>query len=214
MLVAIDGTGELSPTLYYQNNHNSLIAQLVRETRQNPKKYVAGPTLDGDSCFSAAWAIALDIKRTVGADRGPVFLAGHSRGGAICIAVAGLLRQDNILVECMMLFDAVNRSLSLNAATIPGNVKYAYHAMRNDVVGSRPWFGHCGTSIESPGVLVTYRFNATHAGVGGTPWSGAGSKSWFRDRPTAAWMNRERDQKGTNEVKNWAWMMMRKRGMI
>jgi hypothetical protein len=114
----------------------------------------------------------------------------------------------------MMLFDAVNRSLSLNAATIPGNVKYAYHAMRNDVVGSRPWFGHCGTSIESPGVLVTYRFNATHAGVGGTPWSGAGSKSWFRDRPTAAWMNKERDQKGTNEVKNWAWMMMRRRAMI
>jgi len=64
------------------------------------------------------------------------------------------------------------------------------------------------------GVLVKCNFNATHAAVGGTPWSGVESKSWFHDRPKAPWMNKDRDNKGTNEVKMWAWMMMRKHGMI
>jgi hypothetical protein len=169
MLVGIDGTGSWSDSEYAEDNRNSLIAQLVRDMRG---KYFRGPTTDGVSCHHIGVQVAHFITCNLKSSAGPVILAGHSRGGAICVIAARLLRADNVPIECMLLLDAVDRSWS-NAAVIPSNVKYAYHAIRKDEIGSRPGFGHCGTSIESPGVLVKCSFNATHAAVGGQTFQGS-----------------------------------------
>jgi pimeloyl-ACP methyl ester carboxylesterase len=66
-----------------------------------------------------------------------VYLAGHSRGGAICVQIAKLLRPEDIRIECMILFDAVDRTLALNAKCIPGNVVQACHAMRDVAVDAQ-----------------------------------------------------------------------------
>ena len=209
MLVGIDGTGDPNDFQYQSDNRHSLITELVRATRG---MYFRGPTVDGRSSHHLAMEVAHWIVLNRKRIEGPLFMAGHSRGGAICIVAARFLRDEKVPIECMLLLDAVDRSWS-HAAVIPSNVKFAYHAMRKDEVGSRSSFGHCGTSIESPGVLVKCPFNATHAGVGGTPWSGVEAKH-FSDHVTPAWMTKERDQKGTNEVKTWAWMMLRKHGAL
>jgi hypothetical protein len=52
----------------------------------------------------------------------PLFLAGHSRGGAAVIWVANLLKRDAIEVDGMFLLDAVDRTASLKSVEkIPGN---------------------------------------------------------------------------------------------
>ena len=207
MFVGIDGSGDSNDFDYQHANSNSLISQLVRTVRG---RYFRGPTDVGLNTHSISTQVAQWILANRARIAGPLFMAGHSRGGAICIDAARQLKREQLSVECMLLLDAVDRS-SCQASMIPGNVKFAYHAMRKEEIHSRTSFGHCGTFIEPPGVLKVCSFNATHAGMGGTPWSGV-EKRWFRDSVSPAWMNRDRDYKGTNEIRTWAWMMLRKHG--
>jgi pimeloyl-ACP methyl ester carboxylesterase len=64
----------------------------------------------------------------------PVYLAGHSRGGAAVIAAAQRVRRK---IAAMFLFDAVDRTVDLDCATISGNVQNVYHAMRNPEFAKR-----------------------------------------------------------------------------
>jgi len=106
---------------------------------------------------------------------GNIHLAGYSRGGAIAIAVAQQIRAEfpNVRIPVMALFDAVDREWHYgDLQTIPGNVVIAYHARRNRIVGSRFYFGNCGTAAEPPCKLVQLTFVTTHGGMGGVPWNG------------------------------------------
>jgi len=209
MFIGVDGTGESNDFQYQENNRISLISQLVRATGG---MYFRGPSIAG----SATHGISMNVVHWILSHRarfkGPLFMAGHSRGGAICILAARQLKLRGVTVECMLLLDAVDRAPTGSAGIIPSNVKYAYHAMRNDEIGSRPLFGHCGTAIERPGKLVKLAFNGTHAAIGGTPWSGVESEH-HKDHVKPPWMNKERDYQASNEVKMWAWMMLKRQGL-
>lgn len=105
-----------------------------------------------------------------------VNLIGHSRGGLAVIEVARRLRDFNpsIAVNFLGLFDAVDRYLYFDGDSIPANVKYAYHAIRDPKVGSRSSFGNTGTSVENHGatLYVPKIFKATHGALGGDPVGG------------------------------------------
>jgi hypothetical protein len=111
-----------------------------------------------------------------------IFMAGYSRGGAIVIHTAALLKSMKtkdgkpIQVEALFLFDAVDRAVQLNAKTIPSNVRNCYHAMRDRRTMSRETFGNCGLSAESSKTNLVKRndFYTTHAGMGGVLWGEKG----------------------------------------
>lgn len=98
-----------------------------------------------------------------------IYLSGFSRGGAAAIVLAHQLRDFDIPVAGMFLFDAVDRSRSLpNAMTlsIPDNVGAAFHAIRAPEVRSRVAFGNCGTRSDCGNLRIAH-FATTHGGVGG-----------------------------------------------
>ncbi len=94
-----------------------------------------------------------------------IILIGHSRG---CLATTVLAKMLSpiVTVYFMGLYDSVDRNQCLNSTVIE-NVKYAYHAMRNDEMNSRGTFGH--SSIKAgPGVELTAKnFYTSHGGIGG-----------------------------------------------
>jgi len=64
----------------------------------------------------------------------PIYLAGHSRGGAAVVMVAQMLEKQGIPVAAMFLFDAVDRTTNWlgDVETVPGNVETCCHAVRNE----------------------------------------------------------------------------------
>jgi hypothetical protein len=95
-------------------------------------EYERGPSLDGYRTFDKAEAFFKKIRSNPRLGREPLFLAGHSRGGAAVIRIAQLLKPNNIEVKAMFLFDAVDRTLSgTKVQLIPSNVRSCYHAMRD-----------------------------------------------------------------------------------
>lgn len=104
-------------------------------------------------------------------------MTGYSRGGAIVIDTARLLQErGGVSVKALFLFDAVCRSPELMGQCIPGNVKYAYHALRMPSTSSRESFGHCGLSAAGTALLLTHSFYTTHGGMGGVPRGEKGLK--------------------------------------
>jgi hypothetical protein len=94
-----------------------------------------------------------------------IVLVGHSRG---CLATTALAKMLSPIVQVyfMGLYDSVDRNQCLDSTVIE-NVKYVYHAMRSDEMGSRSSFGHSST-IAGPGVVLTKKsFYTSHGGIGG-----------------------------------------------
>lgn len=101
-----------------------------------------------------------------------IFLSGFSRGAAAILCVSHELNKLGIPVHGMYLFDAVDRAYVMpNSQTgqVPGNVKHAFHAMRDPLGGSRKTFGNCGLEGTN-GNLLKKPFETTHGGVGGWPY--------------------------------------------
>lgn len=101
-------------------------------------------------------------------------LAGYSRGGAAVIHACNVLLRKNITVDCLLLFDAVDRTMNLGGVQqIPENVRCVYHARRHDDTKSRGSFDNCGTSMRSSASIgKTYHekfFYGTHGAIGGVP---------------------------------------------
>jgi Uncharacterized alpha/beta hydrolase domain (DUF2235) len=75
-----------------------------------------------------------EIKKNSALHKQPLFLAGHSRGGAAVVWVANLLKRDAIEVDGMFLFDAVDRTTSprwlMSVDRIPANLKFVAHALQ------------------------------------------------------------------------------------
>lgn len=176
----VDGTGETNDASYARTFENSFVNQYYKNWEPGLRFYHRGPTLLGTQTANYAREAYHFIKRTYklrGAQA--VFLAGYSRGGAAVIEVASWLQEDDIEVECLILFDAVDRSSlggvggTFNNTPIPANVKHLIHAKRMARTQSRESFGNCGTTYErfDQKRYAVKEFFATHGGLGGTPWN-------------------------------------------
>lgn len=118
--------------------------------------------------------VARSVRLGSGAQPKPVieprtFLVGYSRGGAAAIQVANLLAREGKPVEAMFLFDAVDRTLLLSDVdSIPANVKYCAHAVRNEgaLVVMESELGRLSQDCAREGVLTFRRFEARQLATG------------------------------------------------
>ncbi len=99
-----------------------------------------------------------------------VCLAGYSRGGAAVVFAAKKLEEMSIVVDYLILFDAVDRSPMPCDSFIPANVRQVWHAMRHPDAGSREIFGNTATSPKAGTQYDKFECMTTHGGMGGTPW--------------------------------------------
>lgn len=181
MIIGIDGTSEdwlfVDKGKYDSQMKESFVSRLVR--LETNSFYARGPSISGAECLHIVHDALHQISASYNT-REPIFLAGYSRGAAVCIEIAHKLKLkygEQLPIKAMFLFDAVARQPQLKyAGEIPGNVLHAYHAIRDASVHSRTYFGNCGLISRKVGVLITRTFHGTHAALGGIPWTG--------DKPT------------------------------
>ena len=138
MLYVIDGTGSNSDKEYRHGMAHGFCRRMEKEFGAH---YFREPvTLDfGKSTIKIAAEvydrIFEGINRSTNRSREPIFLAGHSRGGAAAIRVAGKLGNKGINVRALFLFDAVDRATDfVFTSKIPNNVEMTYHARRDPVL--------------------------------------------------------------------------------
>lgn len=171
--IGIDGTGPAGDA-YDEAMKNSFVNVLNRNwIYSKVHNYFRGPTLLGKETYTIAQIAFTYLLSQLKANPGAaVCLAGHSRGGAAVIEVAYRLQRVNIAVDCMILFDAVDRSDTVDSYVIPKNVNVVHHALRNRLAMSRLSFGNCGRQLESRHTQYTEQhFWCTHTAVGGVPWT-------------------------------------------
>ena len=226
MFIGIDGTGPRSNNAYEIEFQDSFVNKLYRNCslRDAYSVYRRGPTLWGFESTSISSEVVNFVKKVVqnyGDNR--ICMGGYSRGGAICIDVAQRLQRDTSLdveIECMVLFDAVDRAPGIDASYIPENVQYAYHAMRDPKLGSRSYFGNCGTTINSPGKLEMRYFLATHAALGGMPGTGDSTRTVpkYKRHGRIEFIEKEiisegDDKDGSRRVREWVQSKIQRHGL-
>lgn len=147
--------------------------------------YHRGPSITGHETYALArMAYTWVLTRWKTGQAKAIFLAGYSRGAAAVIEVAYWLKADGIPVECLILFDAVDRSMPglgggvggvFQNTKIVSTVKQTIHPMRDIwATGSRITFGRCGQKAEDESMpFAKMHFFGTHAAIGGTPWKEA-----------------------------------------
>ena len=188
ILVGIDGT---SDDFFPYGDHNeryddafvnSFVRKLCDEPPAANKKYLRGPLATGGGALQAANQGLEFILAQHRADATvPILLTGYSRGGAGVIFIATRLKQQNIDVEAMLLFDCVDRfsvphsrpgvgNENIDATVIPNNVGDVLHVLRSPESGSRINFGNSGRQSSPPTRYKEAFFTCTHAGIGGVPW--------------------------------------------
>lgn len=146
MIYIIDGTGPLSTGEYeieMAGSHCSVIHHLNRDQ----SSYERGPSgLDfWHNTFEIAEKVFANVMRkefppailAPGVRQSPltpIVLVGYSRGGAAALIVANMLREKNVDISSMFIFDAVERTRKskFNLDVVPNNVKQFFHAIRND----------------------------------------------------------------------------------
>ena len=168
----VDGTGPSDNGEYAAAFADSFVMRMYRTTTApgNAKQYLRGPNTMGMETGDLARRTAAFVRDARQCVTEPtICVAGYSRGGAAVIAAAEELKP--VVVEYMVLFDAVARTSTVDASTIPSNVKTVWHIRRDPAARSRTSFGNCGTQCESDRTSYTERyFLCTHGGVGGCPW--------------------------------------------
>jgi len=193
IFAGIDGTGPSDNIAYMREFRTSHVSVLARNWGgSGPSMYLRGPSdlgfqtrdlADGATAFVEAQVTQARAQK----QRTGVFLAGYSRGGAAMLNACAQLYFKNIVVDCLLLFDAVDRTNTVSTNVVAGNVRACYHALRDPYTFSRGWFGNCGRATHSGATQYRERdFHCTHGAVGGLPWktgnsSGAveESKSWM-----------------------------------
>ena len=171
ILVGIDGTGAFFDSTYAEDFADSFVRRLCPEGNLN-KKYFRGPIGPGGGLADAISAgHSFIVSRNGYAGRNnDILLTGYSRGGLGVLVIAERLKQLNIPVKAMLLFDAVDRHVAFDAPVVPNNVANVLHLRRNPLTHSRDSFGNCGTSAVAPTQYKESFFMCTHGGVGGTYW--------------------------------------------
>ncbi len=241
IFAGIDGTSAEEET-YQETFKNSFVNRLYRsevvkfdDAFYNRGPYVAGTDTRGFAQLAFNWIVNKWMTGKVDA----IFLGGYSRGAAALIEVTQWLKPLGIPVECLISFDAVDRSISIPLPNLPGlpdeigggvggifensriasNVKQTIHPMRDIIRGrSRVTFQRCGQKQDNP-TMPHYKnyFFATHGGVGGTPWLKAENPYTKQPRETI-WEYGEinptlltpgMDKIGSNMVEGWAFPLIR-----
>jgi pimeloyl-ACP methyl ester carboxylesterase len=220
LLVAIDGTGgqtsgrtDTGSGGWEPIDFRRSFVKAIHDHSLIPgdnRVYKPGPDLLGSECSGIAREAIEFVQQKYAAQGGsPVILnlVGYSRGGYLAMNVARyFMGNANVVVNFLGLFDAVGRtdfSMGVSSDLIPGNVRVAYHALRDIRAGSRVWFGHSGLYAEAGPQYQSKKFWATHAAMGGLPWSGDEPDTIFK-KDAARALNKESDTKASAEV--WEWM--------
>lgn len=177
IVVGIDGTGGgVFPganrnARYDRDFANSFVRRIAGRGDPN-RAYFRGPVTFGGGLMDAIdGGFQFILNRQAAGVTEPVLLTGYSRGAAGVVALANRLKDRNIDVEALLLFDCVDRHIGIDAEVIPDNVGYVMHVVRDPRSESRESFGNDGLRYRSPTVFPkAYSFLCTHGGMGGTPW--------------------------------------------
>ncbi len=202
-MVCVDGTGPLYDAEYAATMEGSFCLQIADQLSKHAD-YQRGPSNLGSECkMFSDWAVG---RLRLGQQRRQrLFLAGYSRGGAIVIDAA---RQFGGDIEALFLFDAVDKTTTIDAYQSQCNVRYVYHVLRDRTIAdpflsldqkySRSWFQNCGLRDQWPGRTTYWQHRvagASHAAVGGVPWP-----ERPEDKPalraTAVWMTNNLQARG------------------
>ena len=218
-------TGHKYPDLPYE----SFVWQIYNHTPEKNRAYFEGPTNLGLDVNAIANQVFQQIITFRKQGDTKILMAGWSRGAAICVKVAQKLRDDGNygdIIDCIALFDAVDRSVQMNVDIIPKIVVKAYHAMRDPKVKSWTFdwnkpiepdlfsFGNTCTKAERPNGLESKYFFATHAGLGGVPWTGDTPRLVDASGNVVPTITKEQDIEGAKAVKAWMWHRIRQHGMV
>jgi len=179
----VDGTGPRDDGTYAKNFQDSFVNVFKQESSWDHPGYRRGPAKEGlrtkDLGDAAATHVQSRVRSTLAQSSIAPFicLAGYSRGGAAVIHACNRLKEADITVDCLLLFDAVDRAVNLSGVeVVPSNVARVYHARRHPDGASRPYFGNCGTSLakdagaRGEGLYRQEFFRGTHGAIGGVPW--------------------------------------------
>jgi hypothetical protein len=217
----IDGTSTEEET-YAKTYYYSFVNRLFRNELVQfvSPWYLRGPYLDGMDTDARARACFNHVRDMWKSGKArAIFLGGHSRGGAAVIEVAKWLAEEDIPVECMILFDAVDRSTKVGGdvwnTPIAKTVKRVIYAQRDVLLTcSRLSFGNCGFRHSAETIFMHQKFFATHSGVGGVPWPEAFLPGTHIPNPTGfIWepceikcshVTPSRDASGSQLVWGWA----------
>ncbi len=224
----VDGTSIETDEDYEKTFLNSHVHNLYRTWSHGPAEYRRGPNaLDTRADISTEHQARV-IKDFVVSQWGPyrrgpvygkaVFLAGYSRGAASVIEVCKWLKDYSIPVECLVLFDPVDRSLGVggifNNTPITDNVKNVIHVIRDPRAESRESFKNCGTKREDWNKTKgrpPVPFLGTHAAIGGTLWpdppNGGFIDEGFPDYMTT--VTADRDRETSARVKSYVFSELR-----
>ena len=148
----VDGTGVWNNDKYAKTFEYSFVRILYNSWTAGPRNYERGPVTADNKLSDYTYFSALRTYRHVlsnwKASGSAVFLAGYSRGGAAVIEVAKWLKNKGIPVECLILFDPVDRTgqmgLPWKDTPIADTVKTIVYAKRMKSAKSRESFGNCG----------------------------------------------------------------------
>jgi pimeloyl-ACP methyl ester carboxylesterase len=132
MMLIVDGTGPKKKGDYDQEMGGGFCRRLEHQCQG---VYWQGPATLGLETPELAREVVAMVRqwRRIRRPDSPLFLAGHSRGGAAVLIAARQLKDEDIKVDAMFLFDAVRRVLNstTDVEVVPSNVKRCYHAMRD-----------------------------------------------------------------------------------
>lgn len=176
ILVGIDGTGsEIVPgadrdKAYDVAFANSFVKRICRQSTTT--KYFRGPVALGGGMNDAIEGAVSFIKElNARMPNEPILLTGYSRGAAAVVIVAKKLKEANIKVRALLMFDCVDRYIGGDASVVPNNVEYVRHVIRDPAGRSRRSFGNDGMKYNPPTKYEPYtKHMCTHGGMGGTPW--------------------------------------------
>lgn len=120
MLFCIDGTGPASESDYNADMRRGFCYKLAQQNG-SLDNYERGPTDAGLETWQIGDKVVdriVEYRRKNSSD--DIILAGHSRGAAACMYVSRKLKEHNIRVKGMVLFDAVRRALQSPTADLLG----------------------------------------------------------------------------------------------
>jgi hypothetical protein len=220
----IDGTSpRWNDDEYRKVFEYSFISVLCNSWSYGPRHYERGPTTFDQKPENYTVLSALRIFEHVQSNWKPgetaVFLAGYSRGGAAVIEVAKWLKSVYIPVECLILYDPVDRTgllgLPWQDTPIVDTVKTVIYAKRSPLAQSRESFGNCGLmmwngqSTQQAFPNTFKEFLATHGGLGGVPWT-VPKEGVINEGPPdgETTITVTMDRIGANQVQQWSFNLI------
>jgi hypothetical protein len=177
IIVGIDGTGggalptDARDRQYDIDFERSFVRRIANGGGAN-SMYLRGPvTMGGGLVDAVNNGFNFIIGRLASGVREPILLTGYSRGAAGVVAIAKKLQDQGKNVRALLMFDCVDRHITIDAERVPTNVANVMHVIRDPLSESRESFGNAGLAYSPPTNYPTpTKFLCTHGGMGGCPW--------------------------------------------